>query len=117
MISTYAKPERTHDTIYLRLDANEPLGTVVNVKKSMSIHPTLDRTATVREVARLQSFPDPFGFVGTKDSQFQQVGIAVQPLLAKGIAGKYLNISNNTIQIFIKYTQNKIYILCVFFAC
>ena len=35
MISTYAKPERTHDTIYLRLDANEPLGTVVNVKKSM----------------------------------------------------------------------------------
>lgn len=71
---------------------------------------------TVREAARLQLFPDSFEFVRTKDSQFQQVGIAVQPLLAKGIAGKFLNIYNNIIQIFIKYTQNKIYTLRVFFV-
>ena len=83
---TYAKPERTQNTIYLRLNPDEPSGTVVNVRKSMWIHPTLDRAVTVREAARLQSFPDTFEFVGTKDSQFQQVGNAVPPLLAKGIA-------------------------------
>lgn len=86
MKSTYSKPERTQNTIYLRLDPNAPSGTVVNVRKSMWIHPTLNRAVTVREAARLQSFPDRFEFVGTKDSQFQQVGNAVPPLLAKGIA-------------------------------
>ena len=86
MKSTYSKPERTQNTIYLRLDPDAPSGTVVNVRKSMWIHPTLDRAVTVREAARLQSFPDAFEFLGTKDSQFQQVGNAVPPLLAKGIA-------------------------------
>lgn len=86
MKDTYAKPERTQNTIYLRLDPNLPSGTVVNVRKSMWIHPTLDRAITVREAARLQSFPDTFEFIGTKDSQYQQVGNAVPPLLAKGIA-------------------------------
>ena len=84
--STYSKPERTQNTIYLRLNPNKPSGTVVNVRKSMWIHPTLDRAITVREAARLQSFPDKFVFYGTKDSQYQQVGNAVPPLLAKGIA-------------------------------
>ena len=83
---TYSKPERTQNTIYLRLDPNKPSGTVVNVRKSMWIHPVLDRAITVREAARLQSFPDSFEFIGTKDSQYQQVGNAVPPLLAKGIA-------------------------------
>lgn len=90
MKSTYAKPERTQNTIYLRLDPNAPSGTVVNVRKSMWIHPILDRAITVREAARLQSFPDYFEFVGTKDSQYQQVGNAVPPLLAKGIANNVL---------------------------
>lgn len=83
---TYSKPERTQNTIYLRLDPKKPSGTVVNVRKSMWIHPNLDRAITVREAARLQSFPDTFEFVGSKDSQYQQVGNAVPPLLAKGIA-------------------------------
>ena len=86
MKSTYSKPERTQNTIYLRLNPGEPSGTVVNVRKSMWIHPTLDRAITVREAARLQSFPDSFIFYGTKDSQYQQVGNAVPPLLSKGIA-------------------------------
>ena len=86
MKSTYSKPERTQNTIYLRLNPNEPSGTVLNVRKSMWIHPTLDRAITVREAARLQSFPDRFVFCGSKDSQYQQVGNAVPPLLAKIIA-------------------------------
>lgn len=84
--STYSKPERTQNTIYLRLNPELPSGTVVNVRKSMWIHPILDRAITVREAARLQSFPDEFEFVGTKDSQYQQVGNAVPPLMAEGIA-------------------------------
>lgn len=90
MKSTYANPERTQNTIYLRLDPDAPSGTVVNVRKSMWIHPILDRAITVREAARLQSFPDYFEFVGSKDSQYQQVGNAVPPLLAKGIANSIL---------------------------
>ena len=87
---TYSKPERTQNTIYLRLNEAEPSGTVVNVRKSMWIHPRLNRAITVREAARLQSFPDSFEFMGTKDSQYQQVGNAVPPLLAKAIAEKVL---------------------------
>jgi len=58
----------------------------------MWIHPTLDRAVTVREAARLQSFPDSFKFIGTKDSQYQQVGNAVPPKLARGIAEILLNV-------------------------
>ena len=60
------------------------------VRKSMWIHPTLDRAISVREAARLQSFPDDFIFKGTKDSQYQQVGNAVPPLMAQGIAEEIL---------------------------
>lgn len=92
--STYSDTERTQNTIYLRLKYNEPSGTVVNVRKSMWIHPVLDRAISIREAARLQTFPDSFVFCGTKDSQYQQVGNAVPPILAKAIAEhlcKYLD--------------------------
>lgn len=49
-------------------------------------HPFLNRAITVREAARIQSFPDDFRFYGTKSSQMKQVGNAVPPLLAKAIA-------------------------------
>ena len=49
-------------------------------------HPFLNRAITVREAARIQSFPDDFIFVGNKGSQMKQVGNAVPPLLAAAIA-------------------------------
>lgn len=49
-------------------------------------HPFLDRAITVREAARIQSFPDDFIFIGTKGSCMKQVGNAVPPRLANAIA-------------------------------
>ena len=49
-------------------------------------HPYLNRAITVREAARIQSFPDSFIFIGTKSSQMKQVGNAVPPRLANAIA-------------------------------
>lgn len=54
----------------------------------MWIHPVQDRAISVREAARLQTFPDSFIFCGTKDQQYQQVGNAVPPIMAKAIAKK-----------------------------
>ncbi|MEE1169118.1 MAG: DNA cytosine methyltransferase [Anaerovoracaceae bacterium] len=90
--NTYTEADRTQNTIYLRLNYNEPCGTVVNVRKSMWIHPVLDRAISVREAARLQTFPDSFVFCGSKDKQYQQVGNAVPPIMAKSIAKKLANL-------------------------
>ena len=54
-------------------------------------HPFLNRAITVREAARIQSFPDDFDFVGNKGSQMKQVGNAVPPLLAAAIAEVIMN--------------------------
>ncbi len=54
-------------------------------------HPYLNRAISVREAARIQSFPDSFVFYGNKSSQMKQVGNAVPPLLAYEIAKAILN--------------------------
>ena len=97
--STYSDGKRTQSTIYLKLKYDEPSGTVINVRKSMWVHPALSRALSVREAARLQTFPDSYVFKGTKDSQYQQVGNAVPPILANAIANQvvqYLALQDGT---------------------
>ena len=106
--TNYSDPTRTQNTIYLRLKYDEPSGTVVNVRKSMWIHPVLNRALSVREAARLQTFPDSFVFFGTKDSQYQQVGNAVPPMLAQAIAehlSRYLDSSK------VSYRDNRLAVI------
>lgn len=75
-----------HSNNYRRLDPDKPSITLKHATKSMIIHYKDDRGLTVREVARLQSFPDGFKFEGSKTDQHQQLANAVPPLLAERIA-------------------------------
>ncbi len=50
------------------------------------IHPSEDRTLSIREAARIQTFPDRFRFAGHGSSRYRQIGNAVPPLLASAIA-------------------------------
>lgn len=85
LTSTYTDPGRTQRNIYCKLDYDQPSLTVTNVRKAMWIHPKRDRALSVREAARLQSFPDSYIFCGRKNDQYQQVGNAVPPLLARAV--------------------------------
>lgn len=90
--NTYTDITRTQNTIYQRLNYDAPSGTVLNVRKSMWIHPILDRAVSIREAARLQTFPDSYVFCGTKDAQYQQIGNAVPPILGRAIAEKIISL-------------------------
>ena len=57
-------------------------------------HYQYNRVPTIRENARLQSFPDDFVFTGTKTQQNRQVGNAVPPLLGYYLGKALLNIIN-----------------------
>lgn len=76
-----------HSSAYKRLDVNQPSCTIdTGNNHSNYFHPLYNRIPTVREAARLQSFPDEFVFMGNRSEQYRQVGNAVPPLLAKVIA-------------------------------
>ena len=81
--------DKSFNDKWRRLPMDKPSWTVTSHLSRdgyMFIHPTQCRTISVREAARLQSFPDQFVFKGSRSAQFQQIGNAVPPLLAAAIA-------------------------------
>jgi len=58
-------------------------------------HPQQDRVLSVREAARIQSFPDSYTFTGSITQQYEQVGNAVPPLLAKAIGDEIREMLGN----------------------
>jgi DNA (cytosine-5)-methyltransferase 1 len=81
-----SKNIRNYSHIYRRLSRNAPASTMVPGHNAFPIHPTLPRALTVREAARIQTFPDSMRFVGTRQQQCMLVGNAVPPLLAEVLA-------------------------------
>lgn len=74
---------------YKKLVWNKPSWTVTaHLSKDCytHIHPVQARTISIREAARLQSFPDTFKFFGNVGDRYRQIGNAVPPFLAWGIA-------------------------------
>lgn len=91
LMKSYADASRCHTGIYHRLDENKESVVIGNYRKNMLIHPWQNRGLSVREAARLQSFPDDFEFKGNLGDQQQQVGNAVPPKLAKAIFDQILS--------------------------
>lgn len=77
--------DNRHSSAYRRLKEDD-ISITIDTGHMNYFHPIFNRVPTVRESARIQSFPDNFIFKGTKTAQFMQVGNAVPPLLAKQIA-------------------------------
>ena len=94
LMQNYADKGRCHSGIYKRLIGNQPSVVISNYRKSMLIHPYQNRGLSVREAARLQSFPDDFFFEGPISHIQQQIGNAVPPLLAKAVFEQVIKLSN-----------------------
>lgn len=76
--------------VFKRLDRNKPSSTMVPGHNAFPIHPWLDRALTVREAARIQTFPDEIEFKGSREDQCMQVGNAFPPMLAELLANNLM---------------------------
>ena len=78
---------RKYNKAFQRMNSELPSNTIDTGHRNY-FHYEANRIPTARESARIQSFPDSFEFLGTKGSQYKQVGNAVPPLLARVLAEK-----------------------------
>ncbi|WP_300347707.1 DNA cytosine methyltransferase [Clostridium sp.] len=89
-----SKRNNRHSNYLKRLDSKSQSITI-DTGHNVYFHPKFNRVPTIRESARIQSFPDSFLFIGNKGEQFRQVGNAVPPLLAQALAEGIMEVLNN----------------------
>ncbi len=79
-----------------RLSYSEPCLTITSAAPSEFVHPTQNRTLTIRECARVQTFPDSFKFCGTDAQKILQIGNAIPPVFAELMARQIILCDKNT---------------------
>lgn len=89
------KPIANFSHVYKRLDRKKPSLTIVPGHNAFPVHPVLNRTLTVREAARIQTFPDHYQFVGPIINQCLQVGNAFPCLVAQIFGERLRTVINN----------------------
>ena len=82
---------RKYNKAFERMGSFKPSNTIDTGHRNY-FHYSEPRIPTVRESARIQSFPDNFEIIGTRGSQYKQVGNAVPPMLAKVLADQIMKI-------------------------
>ncbi len=98
-LSRTGKKIQSFSKVFFRLDRNAPSPTLVPGHSAFPIHPWLNRQLTVREAARIQTFPDEIEFLGNTGEQCKQVGNAFPPMAAETFANSIAKaISNNWVE-------------------
>jgi DNA (cytosine-5)-methyltransferase 1 len=91
-------PKKHYSGAYGRLYWDKPAKTITrwvfHPGSGRFFHPTQNRTITIREAARLHSYPDNFRFIGTYTDMSSQIGESVPPLLGKAIATTIIQACN-----------------------
>lgn len=82
-----------------RLRLDEPSLTITGAAVREFIHPLENRCLTIRECARIQTFPDDFIFCGSSGDKIQQIANAIPPLLAKAFATHIMQLGFESINI------------------
>lgn len=93
--SKTGKPIKSFSKVFYRLDRDKPSPTLVPGHSAFPIHPWLNRQITIREAARIQTFPDDIEFKGTVGQQCKQVGNAFPPVAAEMLANSLIKAINN----------------------